>query len=78
MKTQTQKIVAEICLYGTHVAGAGWLAQLADGALLGDGEPRTGRTFTDAVWLACDAIIDRSAIPPRAASTAFTSQRHAE
>jgi hypothetical protein len=25
--------------------------------MLGNGEPREGRTMTDAIWLACDALI---------------------
>lgn len=54
---KSQKVVAEICLYGTTQHGAGWLARTSDGALLGDGELRQGRSFTEAVWLACDAVL---------------------
>ena len=51
-------IVAEICLYGSSDA-AGWLAHagpLSSEGLLGDGEPREGRTLNDATWLALDAL----------------------
>lgn len=53
MKTNKNAVVGEICLYGTLRAGAGYLARLADGRLLGDGELHEGRGFTEAVWLAC-------------------------
>lgn len=46
----------EICLYGTHRHGAGWLAKAADGALLGDGELSPRRSFTEAVYAACEAL----------------------
>jgi hypothetical protein len=52
-KNQT---VAEICLYGTSRIGAGWIATLADGRMIGNGEPVTDRCFTSACWLAADAI----------------------
>ena len=50
------ELVAEICLYGTTQHGAGWLARLADGRLLGDGELSQARGMTAAVWQAQDAI----------------------
>ena len=53
---RTSGSVAEICLYGNHETGAGWLARTADGAMLGDGEPRVGRSNTEAVWQACDEV----------------------
>lgn len=56
MASKTKKLVAEICLYGTQQAGAGWLAQLPGGKLLGDGTLRQGRSFTAALWLACEAV----------------------
>jgi hypothetical protein len=49
-------IVADICLYGNRETGAGWLAQLADGRLLGDGEPRKNWSANDATWIACMKI----------------------
>lgn len=57
MAKKSNKLAAEICLYGTHVVGAGYLVRLADGRMLGDGEPKPGRTFTDALWLACDEVL---------------------
>ncbi len=52
--------VAEICLYGTMDVGAGWLANIANGTkcglYLGNGEPVRGRSMTEAVWLAVEAI----------------------
>src|SRR4051812_13804456 len=53
---RTNKIVAEICLYGTNAVGAGWLARTAGGRMFGDGSPKMGRAFTEAVWQACDAV----------------------
>src|SRR5262245_33682800 len=53
---KTQQVAAEVCLYGTREIGAGWLARTADGTLFGDGEPRQGHTFTDALWIACKAM----------------------
>ena len=55
---RSQKLAAEVALYGNGPTGvgSGWLARLADGTILGDGEPKAGRTFTDAVWLACEAV----------------------
>jgi hypothetical protein len=52
-------LVAEICLYGTHATGAGWIAAAhRDGVrhLLGDGAIHRGRAFTEAVWMACGAL----------------------
>jgi len=57
-KTQLYKLVADICLYGNHTIGAGYLVQLTDGRLLGDGEPKAGRSFTEAVWLACRDVCE--------------------
>jgi hypothetical protein len=48
--------VADICLYGTHETGAGYIAATRDGSHFGNGEPRTGRTFTEAVWIAVGAL----------------------
>lgn len=56
MKTLKTQLVAEICLYGNRETGAGWLARMEDGALLGNGEPKAGRSNTEAVWRACDQI----------------------
>lgn len=52
-------LVGEICLYGTRHTGAGWLARVGaslDGHLIGDAEPNPDHTFTEAVWMACDAL----------------------
>ncbi len=58
MARKTTKLVAEICLYGNGAfdVGYGWLARLADGTLLGDGEPRPTVMKTDCIFRACDAI----------------------
>ena len=56
MSSRSSAPVAELCLYGTSVTGAGYLVRTADGRLFGDGEPRQTRSFTDAIWLACDAL----------------------
>src|SRR5579863_4882554 len=54
--------VAEICLYGSSQHGTGWLACIPPLAgrdphtkSLGDGELHP-RSFTESVWLACEAI----------------------
>ena len=52
-------VVAEVCLYGHgHTGnGAGWLASVHGvRGLLGDGEPRKGAGFTEALWMAINAI----------------------
>lgn len=49
-------VVAEICLYGTHKTGAGYLVRLADGRMFGDGSPVEGRSFTHACFLAMDEV----------------------
>lgn len=53
MKNQ---IIADVCLYGTQKIGAGWIAQTNDGRLIGDGEPQTDLSFTEAIFLAADAL----------------------
>ncbi len=54
-RNHTRGIVAEIALYGSH-ENAGWLAQTANGDMMGDGELLQGRTLTEAIWLACREI----------------------
>jgi hypothetical protein len=55
---KTSKIVAEICLYGNHETGAGYLATIeGQKGLLGTGEPVKGRSMTEAVWLAVREIM---------------------
>ena len=56
MKTANKQPVAHVCMYGNSQIGAGWIAQLTDGRLLGNGEPRTHLGFTAALQLAKDAI----------------------
>lgn len=53
---KNKSIVADICLYGTSVIGYGYLAQVKDGQLVGDGKPCRERSATEAVWLACQEI----------------------
>ena len=48
-------VVSEITLYGSTQHGAGWLATYG-GNMLGNGEPREGRTMTEAIWQACGAL----------------------
>lgn len=59
--SRTRKVLnaepaGEICLYGNRETGAGWIARSADGRMAGDGEPRSGRSFTAALWLAADSL----------------------
>lgn len=54
---KTAPIVAEICLYGTHAIGVGYLTKIAGRpGLLGTGEPVAGVGYTTAVWNAADEI----------------------
>lgn len=53
--TKPAELVGEICLYGASHCGAGWLAAHAGGRL-GSGEPVSGRSFTEAVWMAAGAL----------------------
>lgn len=48
-----------VCLYGNSTAGAGWIAARPGfaGPTLGDGELNSGRSFTTAVFQACDALV---------------------
>jgi hypothetical protein len=49
----------DITLYGTAATGAGWLALLPPhGRVLGTGEPRADRSFTQAVWGAALVLQD--------------------
>jgi hypothetical protein len=53
----TATVVADICLYGTSRTGAGFLGcVMPHGQTFGTGDPVAGRTFTEAIWLAQDAI----------------------
>lgn len=61
MSKRNAKIVADVCLYGNHEIGAGWIASLPNGRTFGHGRPELGRSFTLAVWQAGDAI--RRSIP---------------
>lgn len=56
MSQSSSKPVAEIALYGVRRTGAGWIVRLADGRMFGDGEPRERVSFTEAVFVAVDAI----------------------
>lgn len=62
-KTATTKplyLEADICLYGTSNTGAGFIVARTganhDGAILKSEEVRPGRTLTEALWLAVDAL----------------------
>lgn len=55
-KKRAASLVGEICLYGTTLVGAGWLARGKGTGLVGNGEPVAGRAFTDAVWQAADVL----------------------
>src|ERR1044072_4023899 len=66
MAKRNQKIVAEIFLYGTHQHGAGYLAHVGplnrETKFFGDGELRENRSFTVAIWLACDELAKAGAV----------------
>ena len=55
-KSQSPVVVAEISLYGTGSCGYGTIVRLADGRMIGSGEPAKNRTATSAIWLALDDI----------------------
>lgn len=48
--------VAEICLYGAQSCGSGYLARTQAGGRFGTGDLVSGRSMTEAVWLAVDDI----------------------
>lgn len=54
------KVVGTICFYGNSTVGAGWLAHTGtltkQTKMLGDGEPKSGATFTSALFAACAAL----------------------
>ncbi len=63
------KVVGTVCFYGNSTIGAGWLAHVGplnkQTKMLGDGEPKSGVTFTHALFSACKALKDfSSAIKP--------------
>lgn len=66
-----RQIVAEVCLYGTSRTGAGWLARHAGQGpnMLGDGTPREGVYFTEAVREAMDQV--RAALRKRNVADGF-------
>ncbi len=51
-----KRIVADIAFYGTGTHGAGYIARAVDGRIFGDGMPIKWRSFTDALWAACDEL----------------------
>jgi hypothetical protein len=51
-RTTKNTHVADICLYGNHDIGAGYLVSTRNNGILGDGEPKESRSMTEAVWLA--------------------------
>lgn len=56
-KRTNKTVVAEVCLYGNSEIGAGWLASVNGiPGILGDGEPKAKRSFTQAVFEACESI----------------------
>src|ERR1700679_2149447 len=54
--SKAKRIVGEVALYGTSQIGAGWIAPTAAGVWIRDGEPKLGRSFTEAIFQACAAI----------------------
>jgi hypothetical protein len=61
-EVMNERLSGAVHLYGNRAVGAGWIVgyRAADGsaAMLGDGEPKEGRTFNDALREACDALVD--------------------
>lgn len=59
-QVQVHQPVAEICLYGTSRIGAGFIVSIPTAfkrpVRIGSGEPVSGRSFTEAVWIASDYI----------------------
>jgi len=58
MSTRNKKAAEstiDICLYGNHLVGAGYIAAAGD-KLFGDGVPVPGRSMTEAVWMAGAAL----------------------
>lgn len=55
-RTTKNTHVADVCLYGNHETGGGYLVSTRNNGILGDGEPRKRRSMTEAVWLALDEL----------------------
>jgi hypothetical protein len=55
-RDQMTQVVAEISLYGVAACGYGTIVRLADGRMIGTGEPVKNHTATSAIWLALDDI----------------------
>lgn len=55
MAKSKSSVLPSICMYGNSSIGAGWLAS-HNGQMFGDGEPKHGRSFSEAVFQACDAL----------------------
>jgi hypothetical protein len=64
-------LVADICLYGTHATGAGYLGLIApaaapmlarEEAMFGTGAPVAGRSFTEAVFEAVTVLRERGVV----------------
>jgi hypothetical protein len=56
---KSNEVLADVCLYGNTRIGAGWLATATIGREVrrfGDGEPVEHRCFTEAVWMAFEAL----------------------
>lgn len=56
------KTVAEICLYGTTSVGAGYLISVQNEKPFGQHEPRQGRSFTEAVYMAAGELAARGVL----------------
>lgn len=54
--SSASSIVAIVCLYGTNARGTGWILEMRNGRMLGDGAVKAGRTFTESLWRALGAL----------------------
>jgi hypothetical protein len=54
-KNSKGTLVADICLYGNPTCGVGYIASHA-GGMIGKGDTVAGRSLTEAIWLAVDAL----------------------
>jgi hypothetical protein len=62
MAKKSTQVVAEVCMYGNHQCGPGWLASIgpiSDGVVIGDGGPNPRHSFTGALWEALGQVEGR-------------------
>jgi len=63
---------AAVCLYGSHDAGHGFIADTTDGRFVGDGELKKSWSMTDAYWAALVRLQKELGVQDSAVVAVFT------